>query len=88
MSAALFFDPACVSPYRARTLEEAALGGTEATVVRIAEALDARVVQHNRTLAEGRDLPPVPLSDVEHLIVLRDPRALPALCKRYPGARP
>jgi glycosyltransferase involved in cell wall biosynthesis len=88
MSAALFFDPVCVSPYSAHTLEEAALGGTEATVVRIAEALDARVVQHNRTLAEGRYLPPVPLSDVEHLIVLRDPRALPALCKRYPGARP
>ena len=29
MSAALFFDPACVSPYSARTLEEAALGGIE-----------------------------------------------------------
>jgi glycosyltransferase involved in cell wall biosynthesis len=88
MSAVLFFDPVCVSPYSARTLKEAALGGTEATVVRIAEALDARVVQHNRTLPEGRYLPPAPMADVEHLVVLREPRALQSVRGLYPNARP
>src|SRR5215469_10335658 len=57
MSAVLFFDPGCPTPYSRRTLEQAALGGTEATVIRIAEALDAEVMQHNRTESEGRYRP-------------------------------
>src|SRR5579884_2370802 len=57
MSPVLFYDPGCPAPYSRRTLETAALGGTEATVVRIAEALDADVMQHNRTEADGRYLP-------------------------------
>lgn len=100
MSPALFFDPGCPRPYSRRTLEEAALGGTESTVVRIAEALDAAVMQHNRTVSEGRYRPPRergqdpsetgqdPSGAVEHLIVLRDPRAIGPLCARFPDARP
>ncbi|HEY2591155.1 MAG TPA: glycosyltransferase family 4 protein [Steroidobacteraceae bacterium] len=97
MSAVLFFDPGCPTPYSRRTLEQAALGGTEATVVRIVEALDAEVMQHNRTESEGRYRPgslstgtsPVPPArGLEHLIILRDPRAVPPLCARFPGARP
>src|SRR5690348_10745745 len=57
MSPVLFFDPGCPAPYSRLTLDEAALGGTEATVVRIAEALDAVVIQHNRMQAEGRYRP-------------------------------
>jgi len=93
MSPVLFFDPGCPAPYSRRTLEHAALGGTESTVVRISEALDARVLQHNRTEPEDRYRPPddtAPRSEgrVEHLIVLRDPRAIRPLCGRFPGARP
>ena len=83
----LFFDVTCRAPYALRTLAETGLGGTEATAVRIAEALDARVMQHCRSLAEGRYLPPAPASDVRHLVVLRDPHALVELAARYPGAR-
>ncbi|MGH8220826.1 MAG: glycosyltransferase family 4 protein [Steroidobacteraceae bacterium] len=57
MSPVLFFDSGCPAPYSLRTLEQAALGGTEATVVRIAEALDADVMQHNRTEPEGHYFP-------------------------------
>jgi len=97
MSPVLFFDPGCPAPYGRRTLEQAALGGTEATVVRIAEALDAQVMQHNRTESDGRYRPgglstgetSLPAGkDIEHLIILRDPRAVPSLCARFPGARP
>jgi glycosyltransferase involved in cell wall biosynthesis len=97
MSPVLFYDPGCPAPYGRRTLEQAALGGTEATVVRIAEALDAEVMQHNRTESEGRyrpgglsagGTPQGPERSVEHLIILRDPRAVAPLCARFPGARP
>ena len=49
MSSLLFFDPACQQPYDTRTLRERAMGGTEATVTRIADFLGAYVMQHNRT---------------------------------------
>jgi glycosyltransferase involved in cell wall biosynthesis len=83
----LFYDPACQKPYSARSIAEGALGGTEATVIRVAEALDARVMQHNRSDADGRYLPPRPATDIDHLIVLRDPRPLKQICASYPGAR-
>ncbi len=87
MSSVLFFDPSCQTPYSRRTLEEAALGGTEASVARVAEALGARVMQHNRTAAEGRYLPAGDASGIEHLIILRDPRTVRAICERFAGAR-
>ena len=57
----LFFDPACPSPYTAGDLNAppGALGGTEATVVRVAEKLgechDVIVAQHNRTRDAASD---------------------------------
>src|SRR5207248_9413388 len=60
---------------------------SEATTVRVAEALDAFVSQHNRTRAEGRYLPPAALADVEDVIVLRDPRALARVSQLFPRAR-
>ncbi|HUN27043.1 MAG TPA: glycosyltransferase [Steroidobacteraceae bacterium] len=87
MSSLLFFDAVCQRPYSLRSLEESALGGTEASVVRIAEALDAEVMQHNRVAAEGRYRPPGDSSGVEHLVVLRDPRVLRTAASRFPGAR-
>ncbi len=88
MSSVLFFDPNCQTPYSRRTLNEAGLGGTEASVIRIAEALDARVMQHNRTEAEGRYLPAAAARDVRHLVILRDPRTVRRVCADFPGARP
>lgn len=87
MSRVLFFHPNCQTPYSRRTLDETGLGGTEASVVRIAETIDATVMQHNRTAAEGRYLPPGDAPGVEHLIILRDPRTVRRLSQRYPGAR-
>ncbi|MET0518892.1 MAG: glycosyltransferase [Burkholderiaceae bacterium] len=49
----VFIDPKCPRPYDPEVLATQGLGGTEATVVRIATALSAdhevRVFQHNRT---------------------------------------
>ena len=87
MSAILFFDPACQHPYDTRTLREQALGGTEATVTRIADALEACVVQHNRTEAYGRYRPPERLPGIKCVVVNRDSRALPAVRALYPDAR-
>ena len=49
MSPVLFYDPVCQQPYDTRTLHAQALGGTESTLVRIADALGAWVMQHNRS---------------------------------------
>jgi glycosyltransferase involved in cell wall biosynthesis len=87
MSSVLFFDPVCDRPYDSETLRRQAMGGTEATVVRVADALEALVVQHNRTSASGRYLPPRRDPSITHVIVNRDSRALPAVRELYPRAR-
>jgi glycosyltransferase involved in cell wall biosynthesis len=87
MGAVIFFDPVCRQPYDTETLRRQAMGGTEATVVRVADALGAQVVQHNRTSASGRYLPPRRDPAVTHAIVNRDSRALAAVRQLYPNAR-
>ena len=87
MSAVLFFDPACRQPYDTETLRQQAMGGTEATVVRVADALGAFVVQHNRTSASGRYVPPRRDLTVTRVVVNRDSRALPTVRELYPNAR-
>jgi glycosyltransferase involved in cell wall biosynthesis len=83
----LFFDPVCRAPYDTRTLHQQALGGTESTVVRIADALDALVVQHNRTEAYGRYRAPQRDSSITHVIVNRESRAIAGVRELYPQAR-
>ena len=83
----LFFDPLCPRPYSAASLHEAGLAGTEASTVRVAEALDAWVMQHNRTRSEGRYRVPAQTAHVREVVVLRDPRALEAAARLFPGAR-
>ncbi len=83
----LFYDPLCPRPYREASLREAGLAGTEASTVRVAEALDAWVVQHNRTQSQGRYRAPGALPEVQQVVVLRDPRALEAVARLFPGAR-
>ena len=83
----LFFDPVCQQPYDTRTLRQQAMGGTEATVVRIADALDALVVQHNRREIHGRYRVPEKMPEVTSVVINRDSRALPLVRDLYPNAR-
>jgi len=87
MSTVLFYDPACQQPYDTRTLHAQALGGTEATLVRVADALGAWVMQHNRTEDWQRYRRPQRLPGIMHVIVNRDSRALAFVQQHYPGAK-
>ena len=64
-----------------------ALGGSESSLVRIADALDAHVVQHNRVNAVGRYMPPAKISGIANVVVSRDSRALMRAREFYPDAR-
>jgi len=83
----LFFDPSCQQPYDSRTLRQQAMGGTEATVTRVADALEALVVQHNRTETYGRYRIPERMPEVTRVVINRDSRALPRVRDLYPNAR-
>lgn len=87
MSAILFLDPVCQRPYDTRTLATQASGGTESSVTRVADALDAYVMQHNRAEAWGRYLPVQPLAGIAHVVINRDSRALPLVRRLFPTAR-
>lgn len=87
MGSILFWDAACQRPYDSRTRHEQALGGTEATVSRIADALGALVMQHNRTAPSGRYLPPGRVDGVDAVIVVRDPMAVAGVHALFPDAR-
>ncbi|MDB5440198.1 MAG: glycosyl transferase group 1 [Caulobacteraceae bacterium] len=77
----LIIDPVCPRPYSARSLREEAMGGTEATVIRLARALpDALVMQHNRLAADRDDPQFQPLDwsvrpEGGPIVVLRDAAA-------------
>ena len=95
----LFIDPTCNKPYAPGVLRDEPLGGTEATVIRVAEALartagveSVNVMQHNRqSMATGAaryigvadKLPAAPT----HLVLLRNPLYLPSLRSQFPQAR-
>jgi glycosyltransferase involved in cell wall biosynthesis len=68
-------------------LRKEATGGTEASVIRIADSLGAYVMQHNRTEAYSTYRPPGRMPGIEHVILIRDSRALPSLHELYPDAR-
>jgi glycosyltransferase involved in cell wall biosynthesis len=83
----LFFDPSCKQPYDTRTLRQQAMGGTEATVVRVADALDALIAQHNRSEIYGRYRVPEKMPEITSVVINRDSRALPLVHGLYPNAR-
>lgn len=87
LSALVFYDPICVRVYDSDTLHHEAIGGTEASVVRIADALGARVAQHNRTTHSGRYVAPERDPAVGTVVLVRDSRALPDVQRLYPNAR-
>ena len=78
-------DSVCPRPYSSDSLIRGALGGAEASIVRVAEALDAQVYQHNREASDGRYHPLSALRDPSVLIVLRDPKIAAELSVRFPG---
>jgi glycosyltransferase involved in cell wall biosynthesis len=87
MSSTLFYDPVCQQPYDTRTLRQQAMGGTEATVTRVADALEALVAQHNRTETYGRYRVPEKDPGVTSVIINRDSRAIRRVRELYPNAR-
>jgi hypothetical protein len=87
MSSTLFFDPVCQEPYDSRTLRQQAMGGTEATVIRVADALDALVAQHNRTETYGRYRVPEKDPGIKSVVINRDSRAIRRVRELYPNAR-
>lgn len=86
-------DPVAPAPYTLDTLRTQALGGTEATVVRVAEGLGAIVRQHNRVIDDGRYRGPTAASRVigepapTHLLVLREAAVALEQQRRYRNAR-
>lgn len=83
----LFVDNGCHKPYSLATLQHAALSGTEATVVRVAESLGAYVTQNNRTVDEGRYIRTDFGIRPEFVVVLNDPRTVGEYKAAYPKAR-
>ena len=82
----VFYDPACPKPYSLDVLRNEPLGGSEASCVRVAESLDATVVQHCRTHAEGRYLPGI-IGEPSAIVVMRSDKPLGWLREKYPRAK-
>lgn len=87
MTRTVFLDTVSPLPYDSRSFGERAVQGTEASVMRIADALGACVMQHNRTRAWERYLPLQHLAQVEQVVVIRDPHALAQARELFPNAR-
>jgi len=95
----MFIDMVCPKPYTDRTLDREPLGGTEATVVRIAEELGKTmpvvVVQHNRLSPhKSENVAYLPLDALEttttkpkYVVAIRDPVSLPLALERWPNAK-
>ncbi len=87
MSRIVFLDTVSPLPYDTRSFRERAVQGTEASVMRIADGLAAWVMQHNRSSAWERYLPLQSMAAVEHVVVIREPRALAQAKDLFPNAR-
>lgn len=83
----MFWDPAAPTPYALADMDRRAVPGTEATVIRIAERLDALVVQECRTVDEGRYVRPAEGLTARTIVVLRQPAVAAAMAERHPGSR-
>lgn len=92
----LIVDPTCPKPYDSESLKTTPMGGTEATVIRVANALAAlglpvTVKQHNRKGVTKDVVTYVPFGhETErptHVIVLRAPLALLTARKQFPNAK-
>lgn len=92
----LFIDPVCNKPYDSNELQRSPLGGTEATVIRLAEALALQpaiehvdVMQHNRNSVSGTNPRFLGSNDKlagipTHIVLLRSPFLLESLREQFP----
>jgi glycosyltransferase involved in cell wall biosynthesis len=87
MSRVVFLDTVSPLPYDTRSFTDRAVQGTEASVMRIADSLSACVMQHNRTGAWERYVPMQPLAAAEHVVVIREARALAQARDLFPNAQ-
>jgi glycosyltransferase involved in cell wall biosynthesis len=93
----LFVDPVCNKQYDPNVLLTEPLGGTEATITRLAEGMaelghSVRVTQHNRQTATKFKAEYTPFKEnadfkATHVIVLRSPNMLRVAQKQYPKAK-
>jgi glycosyltransferase involved in cell wall biosynthesis len=93
----LFFDGVTPKPYTLATLDREPMGGTEATVIRVAEALGAKghhvfVAQHNAQDTALMDMATYGMLEnygqkPDVIICLREPGYLKDLRASYPDAR-
>jgi glycosyltransferase involved in cell wall biosynthesis len=83
----IFWDPVAPKPYALSDVGRRAVPGTEATVIRIAERLDALVVQDSRSIDEGRYVGPSEGLSARTMVVLRDPAFAVRLARQHPGSR-
>ncbi len=84
----VFIDPVCPTPYCADELTQGGIGGTEATVIRVAAGLNAVVAQHCRTDTNKSYIPYSAVSHANHLVILRKPHALLEWHARLPTSKP
>jgi len=87
MSSVLFYTRCFFSgqPYDTGTLHTCALGGNRGDLTRVADALEAFVIQHNR--AEDWPASPPQRIPLTHVIVNRDSRRAAAGGQALPRAR-
>jgi glycosyltransferase involved in cell wall biosynthesis len=93
----LFVDMTCPKPYNSQSLANEPLGGTEATIIRIAEGLAHKgikvtVAQHNRLVPDYGLVNYSPFSEedpdeYDHIIALRLPQMLMSLRFQAPKAK-
>ena len=87
MNRIVFMDTVSPLPYDTRSFGARAVQGTEASVMRIADSLGACVMQPNRTSAWERYLPLQPVATAEHVVVIREVRALAQARELFPNAQ-
>lgn len=95
----LFYDPLCANAYTHHTIHTSALGGTEATIARIAHALSTDhiiyVAQHGRALHQDECVDKVHYISLasaqtlkpDSVILLRQHQLLDTIGRQYPAAR-
>jgi glycosyltransferase involved in cell wall biosynthesis len=98
MKVVLFVDGTCPKPYDPHVLETEGMGGTEATVTRVAEGLaktglfeEVYVEQHNR-IKDSDEFgafycPPDSVGHADYVISLRYPQLVALMQKRFPKAK-
>jgi glycosyltransferase involved in cell wall biosynthesis len=83
----VFIDWSNPRPYQLSSINGGGIGGTEASIIRIAEEIDALVVQHNRTINEGRYRRFDDILSPTHVVTLRRACVAVESSRRYPKAR-